>query len=467
MPRMALWLFIPWFLCSCQAPSSWVKPVLEDQGEVFVYLQPVPQGAENLRFSLDEVWAVHENGAEFPLKLFLREWEGGEIPRTQRLLASATLPPGRYAGISLKIRQAFLRGEEGVGALLVPEEPVSLVHSFTVRRKKALALLLSLDPAQSVSGGVGFSPRFSLATAGRELIGLTGYLSDSARHTLFVFDKKRMQVTSVIATGGRPMGIALGPFRRRAYVALSGSDVVQAIDVLSGEIVGKVSLNPGDGPEELAVTPDGRFLVCVNHISGTASIIDPERLFELGRVRVGERPTGVAVSPSGQRAFVVNSVSGTVSVVDLARSQILATLSVDGTPSRAAISREGDRLFVISGDSPNLLVVDTANLAVTQRVFIGTGAVSIKVDMQTGLTYIAKRAEGQVVVMEPLSLIVIDKIDIGGTASHMTIDHDENALLAVLPEEGKLVKANLVKQRVVSEMEIGGGSYSVAVVGER
>jgi YVTN family beta-propeller protein len=389
------------------------------------------------------------------------------MPRAQRLLASATLPPGRYAGISLEIKQAFLRGEEGEGSLLVSEEPFSLVQPFTVRRKRALALFLSLDPAKAVSEGFRFTPAFSLATSERELIGLTGYVSDSARHTLFVFDKKRMQVTSVIATGGGPRGIALDPVRRRVYVALSGSDALVAIDVLSGESIGRVSLNPGDGPEDLALTPDGQFLVCVNYVSGTASIIDAERLFELGRVRVGERPTGVAMSPSGQRAFVVNSVSATVSVVDIARRRILATLSIDGTPSKAAIAREGERLFVISEDSPNLLVVDPASLTVTRRVFVGSGAVAIKVDMQSGLIYLAKRLEGQITVIEPSSLIVIDEFDIGGAASHLTIDGDENALIAVLPEEGKLVKASIVKQKVVSEMEIGGGSYSVVVVGER
>ncbi|NNF84419.1 MAG: hypothetical protein HKM29_04605, partial [Deltaproteobacteria bacterium] len=97
-----------------------------------------------------------------------------------------------------------------------------------MRRKKALALLLSMGPEKAVFGGFRFTPTFSLVTAGRELIGLTGYVSDSARHTLFVFDKKRMQVTSVIATGGRPRGVVLDPVRRRAYVALSGNDAVEA-----------------------------------------------------------------------------------------------------------------------------------------------------------------------------------------------------------------------------------------------
>ncbi len=467
MIRLALCLLFPWILASCQAPAAWVKPVLEDRGEVFLYLQPVPQGGETLRFSLDGIWAESEDGTRFPLDLFLGEWDGARIAGAQKLLASAILPPGRFAGISLEIKRAFLRGEEGEGSLLVSEESFSLVQPFTVDRKKALALFLSLNPAQSVSEGFRFTPAFSLAIPGRELIGLTGYVSDSARHTLFVFDKKRMQVTSAIATGSGPRGIALDPVRRQVYVALSGSDAVEAIDVLSGESVGRASLNPGDGPEDLALTPDGRFLVCVNSVSGTASIIDAERLFELGRVRVGERPTGVAVSPSGQRAFVVNSVSGTVSVLDLVRRQILATISVEGTPSKAAVAREGDRLFVISGDSPNLLVVDLASLTVTRRVFVGSGAVAMKVDSQTGLIYLAKRPEGQIAVIEPSSLIVVDSFDIGGTASHLTIDGDENALIAVLPREEKVVKASIVKQKAVSEMEVGGGSYEVVVAGER
>jgi len=71
--------------------------------------------------------------------------------------------------------------------------------------------------------------------------------------------------------------MALDQRTKRAYVALSGEDEVDVIDVANGEVVDRIKLSGGDRPRELALTPDGRTLLVVNTGSNTVSIIDPCR----------------------------------------------------------------------------------------------------------------------------------------------------------------------------------------------
>src|SRR5512144_3164652 len=85
----------------CQAKFSSIKPALGEEGEVFVYVQPFPQEAERLRFNLEGISAVQQDGTEIPLSLLFNKFEAPDV-RRQRLVASGILPPGMYRGLSFK-----------------------------------------------------------------------------------------------------------------------------------------------------------------------------------------------------------------------------------------------------------------------------------------------------------------------------------------------------------------------------
>jgi len=99
-----------------------LRPALEEEGEVYLYLQPLPQEAERLKFTIENIFAVNADGREISLGRSLQELKGPDV-RRQRLLAQGALPPGQYTGFSFKVKDAILRTEEGDAALLVPEGP--------------------------------------------------------------------------------------------------------------------------------------------------------------------------------------------------------------------------------------------------------------------------------------------------------------------------------------------------------
>jgi len=455
------------FLLACQASLSRLRPPLEEEGEVFLYLQPFPQEADRLRFTIENISAVSGDGREIPLEIRLRELKSSET-RRQRLLAHGQLPPGVYVGISFRIKKAILKVEDGEADLLVPDVPVRTDFPFTVIRKRAYVVSLTFNYGESVSRGISFNPVFSAFTPAKPIISLAGYVSNTGSNNITVFDKRLGQVVGVIATGRGPAGMALDQRLRRVYVALSGEDAITVIDVTGGEIINKVRLSQGDRPQEMAITPDGKFLLTVNAGSNTVSFIDALSFFELGRVNVGNGPHSILIDPNtGRRAYVFNTLSGTISVLDIPNRGIVATLSTDPGPLRGNFNRRGDRLYVIHELTHYLTVIDPSSLSTLRRFQVRIGMNSIKVDNRTDLVFLGRKNDVIVEVYDPLSFVPVDIIRTGGTIAYMTIDGEENNLYLVNEDKKSLLVNNLVGKRTIHEIDVGDEPYWVVVMGER
>ncbi len=453
------------FFCACQAKPVLVKPVLEEDGELLVYLQPVPQEAERLTFSLESVSAEKEGGGSYPVALSLADIGGGAVKR-QRFLASGVLPPGEYTGLSFKVRSASLRGEEGPTALLVPEEPVTIGFAFRVQKRKSSLLALELDYKKAIADGYHFLPAFSVFVPDRPPIGLLGYAANFGSNNVTVFDKRARQAVGVIATGRGPRGIALDGRSRRAYVALEEDDAVDVIDAEAGDVTNRLRLHPGDGPREPVLSADGSLLLTANSGSDTVSVVDTASLLEVDRIPVGRGPHSVLVDGSGKRAYVFNTRSSTVSVIDIASRALVTTIDTVAEPLRGQFNRNGDRLFVIHGNSPYLTVIDPSSLSVRTRAYVGAGMSAIKVDTRTDLLYVGREPD-TLEVLDPVALFPVDSLPVGGRVSSMTIDGDENALYLVLPDRKLLSVLNLVSRESAAAIDVGEGVDWVTMMGER
>jgi len=450
----------------CAALPSLVKPALENEGEVYVFVQPFPQNAGRLKFSIDSLSLVGSDGREFPLSLALTDFQAGAMQR-QRFLAAGRVAPGQYHGLSCRITKARLLGEEGESALLVPEDPVKVLLSFEVRRRKAVVLSLAFHSAESVQGGFSFFPRFSLFIPSLPVSGLAGYAVNHDDNTVTVIDKKTGQVASLIATGRGPESVAFDQKTRLAYVSLADEDAVEVIDVVEGDPIDRIKLMLGDGPRELALTPDGKSLLTVNATSRTLGIIDPASLFERSRISLGDGPRGLLVSRNGGRCYVFNRLSNTMSVIDIANSAIVATIATEAAPLMGQFNRNGDKLYVIHEDSPYLLVIDPSSLSIVKRVFVGHGLRFIKADSMTDMLYAYRNGDARIEVYDPFSLNPVDYIPAMSGIVYMTIDGEANTLFLVSAEKKKLMTISLISKKVVAETDTGGDPTWVTMMGER
>lgn len=459
-------LLILLIVAGCQARHVHIAPALEEEGEIFIYVKPFPQEAVRLRFEIENISAIMDNGIEIPLSLLLKEFRSLDIKR-QRLLCSGRLLPGSYTGLLIRVKNAFIKVEDGEAALRVADEPVRVEFPFSIKRKKTSILSMNFIYAESIKDDFIFLPRFSLGIPQKPVAGLTGYVTNQGSHNIMSFDKRSGEIFEVIATGNSPGGTALNQKQRIAYAALSGDNAIDIIDLTAGEVINRINLKTGDNPQEITLTPDGLLLLAANKGSDTVSIIDPFSFIELDRVNVGREPNFILVDRTGRRAYVFNSLSNSISVIDIASRTISATVSTEPTPLRGHFNRKGDRLYVIHEGSPYLIVIDPLSLSVLNRVFVGMGATALKVDTNTDKLYISKIHDSIIEVYDPFSLIPGDYIKTEGGAAYITIDGEENNLYLVIPEKRRLVAVNIISKKIVHEIDVAESPYMVTLMGER
>jgi YVTN family beta-propeller protein len=464
--RLAAFFAASLLLFACQARPSLLKPRLEEDGQVFVYLHSMTQEADRLSFRLEGVSAVRGDGSTVPATLHMKEIIGKELKR-DRLLASGNLPPGPYQGFLFRVSVATLQGEEGIAALpLADEKPMTSVP-FTIARKKAQVVSLTFRYRDSLPGGIRFAPSFAGEIPGKLPTGLIGLVTSRGGNTVTVFDKVTGKVAAVVPTGTSPAGMVLNPPLRRAYVAISGDDAVETIDLLGTDVISRGPLTVGDRPEELALTPDRKTLLTVNAGSNTVSVVDAASLVELRRIRVGSGPQSILIDRAGRRAYVFNTLSNTVSVLDLGSLEVMATIATDGGPVRGEFNRAGNRLYVLHGVSPYLNVYDAATLSIVRRVYVGTGGTALKVDSRSDLIYLARRGAREIAIYDPFSFLPIDSYRTGEDASYLTIDGEGNNLCAVFPGSSDVRMIHLIGKGTASETDVGEDPFRMTLMGER
>ncbi|MDH4028741.1 MAG: hypothetical protein OEU95_07920, partial [Nitrospirota bacterium] len=428
------------FLSGCQAKSMLLRPAngaANGGGKVFVYAQPFQQEADRLVFSLEDISALRDDGAVFQLSPVISEFRGRDM-KSQRLIASGSLPPGHYAGLSFRVRSASLEVEGGGAKLLVPDGPVRTDFAFDLSKERSYVILLKFNYPGSISERLSFSPVFTAFFPDRPVVDLTAYVVNHDSDNITVIDKAAMQVTGVISTGKGPGGVAFEHDLKRAYVTLSGDDSVEVIDIASGEVMNRIRLNAGDSPKSPVLTPDGKVLLTANQGSGTVSIIDPAAFIESDRINVGNGPNSVLIDRAGRRAYVFNTLSGSITVIDIASRSAAAVISTEPGPLSGQFNRAGDRLYVIHEWSSYLTVIDPYSVSVLGRTRIGIGAKALKLDTRTGLVYIGKKAEALVEVYDPLSFVQVYNITAERGPSYITIDDEGNNLYLVVPERKAL-----------------------------
>ena len=410
--------------------------------------------ADDLKFRLKNASALTVDGVEHPLRLFLTEAGAKQLDRERRF-AGGPLPVGSYAGLSLTFESASVKGKRGAVALRLPQPTVRVDVPFRLGKKRAAVVSLRLHSRTSVTAAYEFKPDFSAEIAAKAPARLLGIATSCTEDTLTLFDKLTGRVVGVIPVGRFPKGVDVDPVLMLAYVAVSGEDIVEVIDLQQNRSIDRIPLLSGDRPMELALTPDRRELLVVNEGSDTLSVIDPIGLAQTDRIPVGDQPASVLVDATGRRAYVFKSLSNSISVVDLQAGAVVATVNTDPAPHRGQLNRLGDRLYVIHWDSPQLTVLDTLSLRIVSQVYVGPGASALKTNLDTDRIYLARLNAPEVEVYDPFSWLPVDSIPVRDDISYMTIDGDANNLGFVVPRRNEIRLLRVVSQETVARIDVG------------
>lgn len=188
---------------------------------------------------------------------------------------------------------------------------------------------------------------------------------------------------------------------------------VYRINLETFEIDGVVPT--GAVPKFLQVSPDGRRLVVANWCGFDVSVIDTERLVELGRVDLGRHPRGVAITHDSSKAYVTVMGAERIDLVDLEQLAVVSSLTSAGiTPRHIVLSEDGNTLFSSNHlmDTVRKIDLETDTLAGTIRT--GTQTRSLTVADDEASIYVVNYLDGTISKVRTADMSILQTISVGG-----------------------------------------------------
>jgi YVTN family beta-propeller protein len=152
-----------------------------------------------------------------------------------------------------------------------------------------------------------------------------------------------------------PLGLAVDPAGRHAYVALYDAGAVAVVDLQAGKVLAEIPV--GKQPHDLGLHEKTLFVTCEG--DDTLVVVDLAKNAVRQRVAVGAAPRGLAVDAAGKRVFVACHDDGTVRQFDPEGGQV-RDLFAQPWPDRLAVSADGQRLYVTANDAGKALLTTVA-----------------------------------------------------------------------------------------------------------
>lgn len=234
-------------------------------------------------------------------------------------------------------------------------------------------------------------------------------------------------------------------------------DTVSLVDLQTNEI--RATLPTGDGPHEVAVSPDGKTAVVSNygnteHPGNTLTVLDVPgkkvvRTIELGNY---SRPHGVAwlhgddvavtveaskallvvnvtegkvkhaiatdqvgshmvaISPKHRRAFTANIGSGSTTVVDLASNKRITDVATGKGAEGIAVAPDGSEVWVTNREANTISVVDPATLKITATLEPGEIPIRVKFTPDGTRALVSNARSGDVAVFDTVTKKLVGRV---------------------------------------------------------
>ena len=196
--------------------------------------------------------------------------------------------------------------------------------------------------------------------------GMPVLVANSGDDSVSVVSAATHEEVGTIQVGDNPRSIAVSPTQTLAYVTNFGDGTVSVLDLtdltaLTDPASDLPTIDVGHEPVGLAFRPDGQYAYVVNAGQNRVSVINTDSQTVETHIRVGSEPQEIAINAAGTRAYVTNSGDGTVSVIDLVTNEQLTTVAVGEEPNGVAV-RPGDReVYVVNSeqDDNTVSIIDT------------------------------------------------------------------------------------------------------------
>ncbi|MDY7085006.1 MAG: beta-propeller fold lactonase family protein [Actinomycetota bacterium] len=207
-------------------------------------------------------------------------------------------------------------------------------------------------------------------------------------------------VAGTIEVGDEPEGVAVSPDSRTLYVANQNSRILSVADLQSGQVRNVTLRNT---PRFVTVSQDGRRVfvsMYEDDLSGSGvAVVDAQKLTVLRNLRTGVQPYALAVAPDG-RLWV--PIHGGRNVEIYESEKLTGRVFVPENPHAVSFGTDGQRAFTPDHESSTVSVIDTRNDKRLKSIPVSAAPHSLAVS-----------PDGRTVVVACFQANAVDLIDTG------------------------------------------------------
>ena len=196
------------------------------------------------------------------------------------------------------------------------------------------------------------------------------------------------------------------------------------------EIEGMSTVEVGEEPEGILVSPDGKTVFVTSEVANMVHVVDTASASIRANIVAGNRPRRFALTPDDDSLWVTNELSGSVSVVDLDTMQVTDTVEFkpkgfrpeDVTPVGITMTRDGETAFVALGRANHVAVVDVASRDVEDYILVGSRAWNTTLTRDESRLIVANGLSDDISVIDTETRRVVKSVPVGRVPYAVLID---------------------------------------------
>ena len=209
----------------------------------------------------------------------------------------------------------------------------------------------------------------------------------------------------------------------KVYFTIEGYKSIGRYDPSTDEIDWTLGIGQ-DGTHLLVLHPETNTLFMPN--TGSNSVTMVENIMagpaesKLTVIPVpGEVPEGIDLSPDGREIWTATRADGGVSIIDVASRRVVQTLDLGMKDANRLKFTPDGKVLIIDGEAASLVVIDAASREVIKRVTLGridTGDGALLVAPDGRRAYLGLRAADRVAVLDLNTLEITQQMPMGDGA---------------------------------------------------
>ncbi len=386
-----------------------------------------------------------------------------ELERKQRIPISPTATPTISSfspAIACPGSTVNIVGTDFTGATAVRFGGVAAA-SFVVNSATSISAVVA---AGGVNGVVTVTTPSGTATSATSFSVGSGtvayaYMTNYADNNVSIVNTSTGVVSSTLAVGATPSGVAVNPSATRVYIANSGDNTISVINTSTNTVSATITV--GTQPVGIVVSPDGSKLYVTNFGENTVSVINTSTNTVTTTLTVGSGPTAIVIAPDGTKVYVANSFANTVSVINTSNNTVSTPMVFTAFtyPAGLSINSTGTVLYVANQFKNTVSFISTASNTITKTVAVGKNPIGLTLSSDNATLYVANNGGNSVSVVNTTTATATATVNVGSAPFGLSVTPDGSKVYVANNGGNTVSVINTSNNTAGTSITVGGSPF--------